>query len=79
MWLSALKYLAWVGQLGLSLAVPPVLAFWAAGWLRERFGLGGWVFATALALGLLSSAWSLRRFLKMVMREAERSDRHEEQ
>lgn len=77
MWLSTLKYLAWVGQLGLSLAVPPVLAVWCAGWLRDRFGLGGWVSAVGLALGLLCSVWSLFRFLKMVQHEAERGDRHE--
>ena len=72
MWFTALKYLAWVGQLGLSLVLPPVLACLAAGWLRSRFGLGGWVFAAALVLGLLVSFRCLLRFLRMVQKEAER-------
>ena len=70
LWLSALKYLAWVGQLGLSLVLPPVLALWCAGWLRERFGLGAWVLAAALVLGLLASARGFLQFLKMVQKEA---------
>lgn len=69
LWLSALKYLAWVGQLGLSLVLPPVLALWCAGWLRERFGLGAWGFAAALVLGLLTSARCFLQFLKMVQKE----------
>lgn len=72
MWLTALKYLAWVGQLGLSLVLPSVLACCAAAWLREHFGLGVWIFAVALALGLLSSIGCLLRFLRMVQKEAER-------
>ena len=72
LWFTALKYLAWVGQLGLSLVLPPVLACWAAGWLRSRFGLGSWVFAAALVLGLLVSFRCLLRFLRMVQKEAER-------
>ena len=75
LWFTALKYLAWVGQLGLSLVLPPVLACWAAGWLRIWFGLGSWIFAAALVLGLLTSIRCLFRFLRMVQREAE--DTHE--
>ena len=71
MWLSVLKYLAWVGQLGLSLVLPPVLSLWAAAWVRTHFELGGWVFVVALAAGLLTSARSLSRFLRMVQKEAE--------
>jgi hypothetical protein len=46
-----------------------VLALWCAGWLRERFGLGAWVFAAALVLGLLTSARCFLQFLKMVQKE----------
>lgn len=75
--MSALKYLAWVGQFGLSLVFPPLLAVWFANRLRGWFGLGGWISAAALALGLICSIWNLIRFLRMVQRESEQGGRHE--
>lgn len=73
---TMLKYLAWVGQFGLTVVLPPVIALLGAGWLRGRFGLGGWVTPAALALGLASAGWNLIRFLKLMLREAERSEKN---
>lgn len=49
-------------QLGTSIAVPPLLCLYAAGWLRDRFDLGLWIMVLALVLGVASgitSAWNL--------------------
>lgn len=49
-------------QLGLSIAVPPLLCLYAAGWLRDRLGLGAWILIPALVLGIASGlmgAWNL--------------------
>ena len=44
--------LALLTQLGLSVAVPPLLCLYAADWLRNRLNLGLWIMVIALLLGL---------------------------
>ena len=45
-----------VGQLGFTVAVPPLVLVLLAHWAQTRFGLGGWVMAAAILLGLGSAA-----------------------
>ena len=55
-WFSALQNLTWLTQLGLSLAAPPLLCLFGAGWLAQKFSLGPWVWAVAILLGLGAAA-----------------------
>jgi len=44
--------LVWITQLGLSVAVPPVLFIGLAVWLRDSCQWGGWVLWVGIALGI---------------------------
>ncbi|MCD8355275.1 MAG: ATPase F0F1 [Clostridia bacterium] len=60
-------------QLGLSIALPPVICFYAAGWLRNRLDLGLWIMAAALVFGLGGSVASIWKFWKMIEKRGNRS------
>lgn len=47
-----LGLLVWLSQLGLSVALPPLVLIGLAVWLRNRFGWGQWVIWVGIALGL---------------------------
>lgn len=47
-----LSLLAWLTQLGLSVAVPPTVFILLAVWLRDRFALGQWVLWVGIVLGI---------------------------
>ena len=49
---ECMENLALLTQLGLSIAIPPLLCLYAADWLRNRLDLGLWVMAVALVFGL---------------------------
>lgn len=68
-WFSVLQNLSWLTQLGLSLAVPPVLCLLGAGWLVRRFALGPWVYFAAMLLGLGAAACTFAEFVKMFRRK----------
>lgn len=63
--------LIWLTQLGISVAVPPALCTWGAVWLRQRFGLGGWIVIVGIALGLYLAADGFRTSIK-AMEQMER-------
>lgn len=44
--------LIWLTQLGLSVALPPVLFVLLALWLRDSCGWGGWVLWAGIVLGI---------------------------
>lgn len=44
--------LVWLTQLGLSVAVPPVMFILLGVWLRNSCGWGAWVIWASIALGL---------------------------
>ena len=50
--MKGLNLLIWMTQLGISVAVPPVVFVLLGVWLRDRFGLGNWVMIVAVAVGL---------------------------
>lgn len=47
-----LSLLVWLTQLGLSVAVPPVVFILLAVWLRDSRGWGGWVLWVGIILGI---------------------------
>lgn len=59
-------------QLGLSVAVPPLLCLYAANWLRGVLELGLWVMVIALLLGLGSAGVNVWRFWKLLQKRWER-------
>lgn len=64
--------LALLTQLGLSVAVPPILCLYAANWLRSRLDLGLWIMVIGLLLGLGGAAVNV---WKMIERRSERRGR----
>ena len=63
-----LTALSWIMQVGLSVAVPLVLFILAAVFLRNRFGIGSWIVAAGVGLGLLGAAGGLYGSLKSLHR-----------
>ena len=47
-----LSLLVWLTQLGLSVAVPPVVFILLAVWLQDSRGWGGWVLWVGIILGI---------------------------
>lgn len=51
--------LIWLTQLGLSVALPPILLIWLAVWLRRDCGWGNWVIWVAVVLSIYCAVNSL--------------------
>ena len=58
-YVKALRYLVWLTQLGLSVAVPLAGFILLGVWLHNSRGWGGWTVAAGIALGLLGGAGGL--------------------
>lgn len=63
-----LALLAWLTQLGISVAVPPVVLICLAAWLRDRFGLGSWIIWVGIGLGFYLAITGLVSSLKTLFR-----------
>ena len=63
-WTELLRLLSLLTQLGLSVIVPLLLCLFGALYLQNRFGLGGWIVAVGVLLGLGGAAASLRSVLR---------------
>lgn len=48
----------------LSLVLPPILCFFGARWLMDRFGLGSWVLLIAVLLALASIVSAFTQFFR---------------
>ncbi|MBQ3578561.1 MAG: AtpZ/AtpI family protein [Firmicutes bacterium] len=59
---DVMKGLVWVGQLGFSLAVPPIALALLAHWIMGRFGLGNWLMILFVIIGILTSGATARSF-----------------
>ena len=70
--MKALRNLAWLTQLGLSIAAPPLLCIWGCWWLQERFSLGGWIIVVGIVLGLGGSVSSGLGFYRMMNRRKDK-------
>jgi len=69
---ECIENLALLTQLGVSIAVPPILCLLAANWLRGKWGLGLWIMIVALVLGLGGSASNVWKFWKQLKKREER-------
>lgn len=72
---ECLKSLALLSQIGLSVATPLVLCTYGAYWLRNRFGLGGWIVVVGLVLGLLGAVGGIWRSYQMILRSGSRKNK----
>jgi hypothetical protein len=63
-----LTLLAWLTQLGLSVALPPAGFILLALWLRDTLNWGNWVLWIGIALGFISALDGLRLSLKALSR-----------
>lgn len=66
--MKELNLLIWLTQLGISVAVPPILLIWLALWLRNDCGWGGWVLWVGIILGFLLALDGLHTSLKAMER-----------
>ncbi|MDO5547693.1 MAG: AtpZ/AtpI family protein [Eubacteriales bacterium] len=66
--------LALLAQLGISIAVPPLLCLYAADWLRDRFSLGGWILAVGLVIGIGGGVMSAWKFWRMIRKRFQNED-----
>ncbi|MBE6933968.1 MAG: AtpZ/AtpI family protein [Ruminococcaceae bacterium] len=66
-----LSLLVWLTQLGLSVAVPPVMFILLAVWLRDSLGWGAWVIWVGIGLGIYCAVYGLYTSLKTLKRLTE--------
>ena len=69
--LKDLHLLIWLTQLGLSVAVPPVVTILLALWLRDDCHWGGWVLWVGIGLGVILAIDGLRLSLHTLKRLSE--------
>lgn len=63
-----LNLLVWFTQLGLGVALPPVMFILLALWLRDSCGWGGWVLWAGIVLGIVCAIDGLRTGLRSMER-----------
>jgi hypothetical protein len=63
-----LTLLAWLTQLGLSIAFPPACFIGIAAWLKNSQGWGSWVIWAGVILGFVGAIDGLRVSLKALER-----------
>ena len=61
-----LSLLAWLTQLGLSVAVPPTAFILLALWLQNHWGWGSWVLWAGIILGIYGGITGLISSLKVL-------------
>lgn len=66
--MKELNLLVWLTQLGLSVAVPPILLIWLGLWLHKDLGWGIWVLWACIILGAILAIDGLRTSLKAMER-----------
>ena len=63
-----LTALSWLVQVGVSVAFPLVLFILMAVFLHNRFGIGNWIIAAGVGLGVLGAAGGLYGSLRSLHR-----------
>lgn len=69
--MKQVSLLVWMTQLGLSVAVPPVLFILLAVWLRNSLGWGNWVIWTGILLGIYCAVVGFLSSLRTMERLSE--------
>lgn len=69
-----LSLLAWLTQLGLSVAVPPTVFILLAVWLRDRFALGQWVLWVGIVLGIYCAVTGFVSSLRILSQMTRKKD-----
>lgn len=76
---DVLQGLSMLSQLGVSVALPPILCILAGVWMQKKCGLGDWVVIVALLVGLVSGACSFASFIRTARYKAsKKEDEHDE-
>lgn len=72
---TALKYITYFTQFGLTMVTPPVL-YTGLAWLAKRhFGLGNWVVILGILLGIATAGLNLWKFMQFTEKKAKESER----
>ena len=66
--MKELSLLVWLTQLGLSVAIPPVILILGACWLHNTCGWGNWIIWVAIVLSFILAIDGLRVSLKAMSR-----------
>ena len=66
--MKELNLLVWLTQLGLSVAVPPLLLIWLGLWLNKDCGWGNWILWVCILAGAVLAIDGLRTSLKAMSR-----------
>lgn len=72
-----ISMLVWLTQLGLTVAVPPVMFVLLALWLRDSWGWGGWVVWLGIGLGIYCAITGFVSSLRQLSRMAEEKKKDE--
>lgn len=67
-YVKVLRYLVWLTQLGLTVAVPLVGFILLGAWLHNSRGWGGWTVIVGVVLGLMGAVGSLYNGFKQLNR-----------
>ena len=73
-YVKALRYLVWLTQLGLTVAVPLVGFILLGVWLHNSRGWGGWTVIVGIGLGLMGAAgglWNSFKTLNLMLKQDE--------
>lgn len=66
--MKEINLLVWLTQLGLSVAIPPIMLTGLALWLHKDCGWGSWVVWVGIGLGFVLAIDGLRNTLKAMER-----------
>ena len=69
--MNFLSLLLWVTQFGLSALFPLSSFLLLAAWLRQRFGLGMWIFIPLGILGFLISVSTVKANMKTLLKDVQ--------
>ena len=70
-WSKTVQNLVWIGQLGLSIALPLGVFIFLAVYLKNRFDLGAWVIIVGAAVGLYGAVGGFISSMKQMKRTSE--------
>ena len=73
-----LRGISMLTQLGLSVALPPVLCIFFGLWVQRKWALGDWVIVVSLGVGLVSGACSFASFIRTARYRTAKEEKNNE-